>query len=383
MQPYLAVRVDLGEWNIYEVKYFAAPLTAYISAPDTALAWGRLTSGLAHGEAQLFPGLTLYGLAAVGTWGMGARGMRLGGGVGWWAAGGVALLAALCVKWAGGSAALVRAAAVAGFFWPVLAIHLAGLYRAGRTDSAPPAHPRLMAFVGVVFAFGSFGILVGPGDGGFDPGLGHLLYRFAPGFDSLRAQSRMGIPALLAVCTLAGLGAERVLDRYPRGVRRAAVYAGLLALIGWESRIAPAGAAPPPVAPPVLERFAKVAGPEAVLMLPVEDPRANPNFAVQQVRYLLQLLPVERPIVNGYSGRMPPSIYTLGGATRDFPDAASLEHLETIPGLRYIVYDGSALDPRRRAAFEKASTSFPARLRLADRDEEGFYLLQLGPRAAP
>lgn len=378
-RPYVAVRQELGPWTLYEVKYFAAPLAAYLPS------WlGGPAGSLPDGVDQLYPGLALYALAVVGFWRIRpaepALRARFAAASKWLAACVAAVLGAWGAKLAGGSAVFVRAMAVAGFFWTALAFLLAALYRGGRTNSPSASGWRRhspVVLAAVFFLFGSLGILVGPFDGPFDPGLGRLLNRFVPGFDGLRVQSRLGLVALLVVCGLAGLGASRLLERLRSGWARALAL-GLLVVLVTQDRRGRAFVTEPPVTPPPsLARFAQGPGPEAVLMLPVADVyAADYGYAYQQVRYLLQLLPAGRRVVNGYSSRMPRHVERLRENTIGFPDERSLDYLKSIPGLGYIVYDASGLSAGQRAAFEQACGRYADRLQVADRDEQGYYLLR-------
>jgi hypothetical protein len=89
-RPYLRVHRDYpsARRTNYDVGLYSAPPQAFLAAPAESRLWGGATAAVRNGlrsrnEDTLFPGLAIFGLAALGLgWGSWPRALRIGLGVG-------------------------------------------------------------------------------------------------------------------------------------------------------------------------------------------------------------------------------------------------------------------------------------------------------------
>ncbi|MGD9905375.1 MAG: hypothetical protein AB7U83_18050 [Vicinamibacterales bacterium] len=164
------------------------------------------------------------------------------------------------------------------------------------------------------------------------PGLYGVLLDYVPGFSGLRVAARMAMVLMLALATLAGIGAAVLACRWPVAGRLVvgiamAVHLGLYWTVPLP-RDVPVGVGPlrevpeylDPAAPPA-PIYHAVAGLDPAAIL-VELPFGEPAY---ELRFMAAALYHGRRLVNGYSGVFPASyrarLPTLTAPWRD-PDAA-------------------------------------------------------------
>ena len=183
----------------------------------------------------------------------------------------------------------------------------------------------------VVLAVLSVWLCLGP-----DFVLYKVLYRVLPGFDLIRVPSRLGILTLLALGVLAGIG----LDRLVRGLeapRGAWVGAAAIVLLVGELAAFPLDARPYGIDVPAIDReLAARAKPFAAVGFPVPDPTNATQSARVHSYVMLHSMEHWQPMVNGYSGIVPPRHQRLYMILTAFPDTASLRELEEL-GVSYAV----------------------------------------------
>jgi hypothetical protein len=143
----------------------------------------------------------------------------------------------------------------------------------------------------VVLCWLAFGPSV-PEDGWSDRFRLYTLLAYLPGFSGLRVPARFVMLAWLCLAVAAGLALARVMPSRPlaRGVLVALIFTGLF-VDGWTRPL-------PLVAPP--GRIMLPDGPgAAVLELPADDDQVNTAAMYRSMAH-------GRPLVNGYSGHVPP-----------------------------------------------------------------------------
>jgi hypothetical protein len=206
------------------------------------------------------------------------------------------------------------------------------------------------------------------------------LYRLLPGFDLIRVPSRLGILTLLALAVLAALGLDRLLGAL---AGRSRVLAGGLALVLLTAELSafPLGARPYSIDFPEIDRvLAARPRPFSVVGLPVVDPANATQSARLNSYYMLHSMLHWQPIVNGYSGIVPPRHERLFRILTAFPETASLGELERL-GVRYaVLHREFCSDEEWRRLVERAAL-YPDRLRLEAETSDGrLYSL---PRSSP
>lgn len=160
------------------------------------------------------------------------------------------------------------------------------------------------------------------------------LHEHVPMLQVVRATSRFGILALLGLAVLAGFGVRDLRLRW-RGRRHwPLVAAGLVILVNAEAFRAPLWYARFQGIPKVYETLQREPG-AVVVELPL--PRIRQFFG--NASYMLNSTSHWRPLLNGYSGFIPPSYAVSRRAVADFPQAASLVALHAL-GVTHVVVHG-------------------------------------------
>ena len=202
-------------------------------------------------------------------------------------------------------------------------------------------------------------------------GLYTLLYKGLPAFDLIRVPSRLAILTLMALAVLAGAGAHRLLEQL-RPSRRAA--GGVLVVLVLAAEFAQAPLKAPPYAIEVGEVDRWVAArpkPFVVAELPVTPPSDAVGTARHNSHYMLHSMLHWQPIVNGYSGFLPPRHEMLFDQLTRFPDEGSVRALERL-GVSYVVlHRGEYGEERYAKAGADAQALFPTRLVLEHEAVDG------------
>ena len=188
---------------------------------------------------------------------------------------------------------------------------------------------------------GLLGIVLSLGPSG---GLFSLLFRFFPPYQGLRVPSRAGILFLFAVAVLAAYGLARIRQKRLRMalfvVVAAECYAGPLP---WSFEV--------PTIPPIYQHLADSAESGAVVELPLP----HPNHFQDNARYVYRSIFHWRPLVNGYSGFVPPSYRE---AFRVLMRRDLSEGLRTMSskGVRFVLVHSNRLGPRMKRQIGLAET---------------------------
>ena len=405
--PYFDVRNTFGGRGLYESFAFGATALSYVSAAPLNWLYGR-SATLSHGEAHLFPGVAVLGLAATAFWRLrGARRQRRVTALVLVTLALTLVCSALSappvaeqVAWLGRNVRTLRYLTAAAS-WAALLCGAAFLYRLGALErelrfEAMSNRGLIAVFLFTAYVF--FALSLGPlgkgwifpqhGElfaGEFAPGLFTLFYGLVPGADSLRAVSRIGIVVIL--CLTLTIPFALVLLARARGWGRGfylLIAGGILAeIVHWAIPFEGV-----PATPPVFQSAAALAAPGDTLLVLPFAPRTTPtgtvaswsDFALLNVLYMNWALPTGLPVVNGYSGQRSKLMLEYPGKTARFPDLRSLNALSLISGLRYIIYlpeYDARFDPED---FSERLKQLGAFLTLKERDAAGHYLFEYLPQ---
>ena len=372
--PYVSLRrLGFAPRSIEETEHFAADVYGYLTADPNLWLWGNLLRGSPKAEGALFPGLTIFTLAAVGifvAW-RAARIGRAGAGlapdrfpraVRIVTIGIVASCGTLIALLLGWSLRLpfLKITSFDRVFLLIAALS-AGLLvmspRARRTarqwSASPVAILTLLTLFAVVMSFGpriySRERLIE------DQNLYAAFYRFVPGFDGLRVPARFGMIVALGLAALAAYGAAAI-GRWRRGVAAIAVACALIVL---ESAAVPmpmngndTGFKQPALAPlpdvvaidriPPVYRFVAELPASAAL---VELPFGEVGY---ELRYMFYSTSHWRPLVNGYSGSAPDEYGLISERLKDLairPEVAWTA-LGASGATHAVVHEGAYTDGR-------------------------------------
>ncbi len=196
------------------------------------------------------------------------------------------------------------------------------------------------------------------------------LYRLLPGFDLIRVPSRLAVLTLLALAVLAAKGLDRLIAPLA-GRRPAAAGAAVVVLLTAELAAFPLETRPYALDLPAIDReLAARPRPFSVVELPVADPANATQSARLHSHYMLHSMAHWQPMVNGYSGIVPPRHERLFRILTAFPDTASLRDLETL-GVGYAVVHREFYTEAEWARFLERAAAFPDRLRLEAETSDG------------
>ena len=208
------------------------------------------------------------------------------------------------------------------------------------------------------------------------------LYRLLPGFDLIRVPSRLAVLTLLALAVLAAKGLDRLIAPLA-GRRRAAAGAAAILLLTGELAAFPLETRPYSLDLPVIDReLASRPRPFSVVELPVADPANATQSARLHSHYMLHSMAHWQPMVNGYSGIVPPRHERLFRILTAFPDTASLRELESL-GVTYAVVHREFCTEAEWARFTERAAAFPDRLRLEAETSDGRLYALVAARPRP
>jgi hypothetical protein len=158
-----------------------------------------------------------------------------------------------------------------------------------------------------------------------------LLWRLAPILRVVRVMAHFGQVALVALAILAGFGVAWLERRW--GMRRGWIVAAatLVILVNGEALRAPYAYTPFTGIPAVYQPLRKEAH-AAIADLPLYPRRAIFGNTGAMLASTIHW----HPIVNGYSGFIPPSYYRIFDALRGFPDERALSALHAL-GITHVV----------------------------------------------
>jgi hypothetical protein len=178
---------------------------------------------------------------------------------------------------------------------------------------------------------------------GFNGATFTALHAVLSPFKGLRVPARFSLLAGMTLAILAGYGAARILDRWPR--KHLALTAAMLTIVAIEAV---------PIMP--LERiwreppaiYASIAGkqpPSVLAEFPMPQDIYRSDF---DARYLYFSTFHWQNLVNGNSGFFPPSYVELLERERGFPSEAALDYLRS-RGVQYLTMHGRFTNPARYA----------------------------------
>jgi hypothetical protein len=401
--PYRLTRDEISlTRNPMEIEHYVARPASYLAAPAENRWLGDATARFRGREAALFPGFVALALALP----VSVRGWRQRHGaakpdrgrVGRWP---IALDVALAVivlvtvaNWLvlGGFTIRLGALRVSQthFAAPVLGIAVAlAVRRAVRGGPSPvrglgwlrrlgwPSAPGYYLGLALVGAIASFGPWLDLGELRIQP-LYHQLLSVAPGFDVLRVPGRFGVLVMTGLAVLAGFGAAALARRLPRPGWRAGALGGLGALAVLEAWAVPLPLMTVPSGPGPADRWlaARARGSEAVLVLPMYEPRA---VHLESLR-LLGSTAHWRPLVNGYGGVLPADYPADVSVLNTFPATAAVARLRAIH-VRYVVVHLGQYHSEPRARLEAALALLPPGVARVATFEHS-QIFEIGPAGA-
>jgi len=349
--PYLRVRSELGlERSIGETFQNAATLAEYLR-PSAANPLYRALPGLAAAESGLFPGLIVLALAVLGV-----------------------------ITWprrrdpASPSSVVRRPSSVGRGYW------------------------LLLLFAAIVLSLGPRLKLSAADPGGMTLPFAWL-YAYVPGMTAIRAPGRFANTAFLALAVLAAMGVAWLLCKIPPIVRRrssvvrpsslVAILLAAIILAEYAGGLGRFAVQPMPPADTPLYAWLAAQPPAALIELPLTSEMAGAPAGATGIaatsawpdtnllRYQYFQTGHWQPMVDGYSGFVPPHHRELGLAMAHFPDERSLALLRGLDVERVVAHADllDAFQPGRAAALREALAQTPGVSHERDFGREWVYRL--------
>jgi hypothetical protein len=198
------------------------------------------------------------------------------------------------------------------------------------------------------------------------PGLYRFLYEYAPGFNGLRVVARIHVLTMFSLASLAAIGMARVLLSSRRWVRGStAVILPFVALV--EVYSAPIPALPSlrkDALPAAYQWLAEQPERHVILELPIPPKRPS---SVEVVRVYWSLFH-GRPMVNGYSGFIPPLHRELARRWNHFPAGLTLADARQL-GVRQLVLHTDEIESAALVKTRASLAALDSEAKLVYRDD--------------
>ncbi len=198
-------------------------------------------------------------------------------------------------------------------------------------------------------------------------GLYRLVYNW-PGFSFIRVPSRFTLVTVLGIAVLAAAGFDRLTTRLSVRGRALWALAGSAVLVA-EFFAAPLVVASEVFSVPAADRWlASQPPPFAVAEFPL-DPENEVTANLRQSEFMVHSMAHWQKTIHGYSGITPRLHEALYKELQSFPDAKSLDSLESL-GVGFVVVHKTLYGPHRWTATQPRLAAFSEDLVLAYEDSE-------------
>jgi hypothetical protein len=326
--PYLDVEATFGGRHFYEAHAFGASPLSYVSQSPQSLLYS-FTSSWSHSEAWLFPGFLVAGvflylsIQALSSY---RRSLFLGSLI-------VFVLVSLL------PVAVIQSPLICCICSLLLWMHPLVFFR----EYAIKNHDAKIAILGfAVFFVGlSFGSLT-PSDGvWWDLSPFSIFFRFMPGMSGVRVSARLGLIALMLMCTSMSF----LFNGLTNTSKRWCLAAVLILGVGLENWVCVYPIETIPATPDAVTQLKSIKPTNsAAIILPLTTSintggrvSSWSDFAFQNVNAMNWFAETDIKLVNGYSGIRSDIIENYPRKLSGFPDARSLTTLGLLPNLDYVV----------------------------------------------
>ncbi len=396
--PYLDVKDVFGSRGLYEPYAFAASALSYVSAGPLHLLYS-FTSSWTHAEAYFFPGLLLLFLFGV-SYLRATEAKQLKKRSRFFL---ISFIVALVCSERDLIQLIVtnsRADVQVAHVLATLALWSALFFLAKILRQMGELEKRLgfevvtnRALIGIFFfiAISFIAVSLGPlgntakGDISFSPF--SLLFYVVPGFDSLRAVSRASLVALFCFSLLIPFTLP-LLRYYKKSATGVCFVALLIVLLENAYTTYPLEPLDTPSA--VVQHLAQtdLSRDDVILFLPWTDEltphetvKSWGEFAYRNTDYMNAAFTIGASTLNGYSGQRSSIMKKYPRKMSGFPDRRSMDTLQFIPGLKYIVYDLRAFPGMTLESLLEKAKGYPDELSFITSDEANKVLFRYTPRS--
>ncbi len=268
--------------------------------------------------------------------------------------------------------------------WIALALAVGELISIGWRSQAKSLEEKdfiaLLFFTLIFFLFGSLGFKEALSETNPAP----MLYRFImqlPGYEGLRALSRMGIVAILSAILLAALGFKNILNTSFRAQKHRYIFVGgLFFVTGLELYCGPNTLAPGMPTPDVYKYTYEIPESTAILALPIRSSVVDGrNFMFWNSLHQYWMRGSNHKIVNGFSGHIP---YYHGLVSHEldyFPSRKSLSRLGCLVGVNYVLVNREFRGMRYRKKLNHLIAELPDEIKSIKCDKKKNCLFKVDP----
>jgi hypothetical protein len=321
-----------------ELRLYSARLESYLSAPRTNLLFGDITAPFRRPEGELFVGFVALALALVALWPsrwprldeIRANPRRPLG------------MALELLAWTSAAAVVTVLRPLVPALVLVASLGLRALLAPGQpwlfqrlttSQSRTRVFYFILTLVGLTLSLGPTFHAFGT-EGGRLPYL--VLYKYLPGFSSLRVPARFAVLVMLGLAVLAGFGMSRLLRSIPpkQAWLVSLVVVGLAFLESFSAPL-PFREISPEI-PPVYRWLATQPGDFVIAELPT--PGDAGHLSREAIRVYYSAFHWKR-MINGYSGFFPPGYWEQSHLLRTFPSRESIDRLQALR-VRYVILRG-------------------------------------------
>jgi len=186
------------------------------------------------------------------------------------------------------------------------------------------------------------------------------LHAWVPGFNGIRVPARYAVFVAFSLAVLAGYGFRHIAQALKNSRWRAGLAAGLLLLINMEYLAVPQRMQRVPVGkdiPPTYQWLKSQPGNTAVLELPFLEPIGR------EAAYMYFSLFHGKPIVNGYSGFIPPAANYIRQVFKTFPSWECLDILRALDVRYLVIHSQGYAEPRRSNIRRALQSRFPGSIK--------------------
>lgn len=359
--PYLEVREAFGPRKLHEFYYFGVSLLSYLSSTSLSVYYSQ-TADWSHSEARFFWGLASAALLLVGVKSV-------------WKVSGYSVCFALLtlaladplLSDALGLPRSQRLYTAAGFGWLSLVFYTLKARRQTVTQDSLS-----FPFLALILTLVAIGPLGFPEINTRSVSVFIPFYELFPGFDALRAISRLVVPSFLffALSSISLLNRHYIFSLV------------LLVLMLFETRVKGFPLAPLPDRPAIFSSLTPLVEKDAAFLIaPVAGALDDNNQIISwsdaaQINssYLVALRDSRPLLMNGYSGQRPKTLYELPRILSRFPSEAALNKLKEYKNLRYLVVLGSKTERFDSNKFVEGIHTLGPALRIVTREGSDFVI---------
>lgn len=356
VKPYLAVRDAFDPWSIDLVTHFSATIKSYAAMSTKHKVWGFLNWPFAPNGSFLSVGLivtTFFLLQAAKT------GLL------------IPLLSAFSLLILGEFVTdhTLKSYFVSSTLWIFLIIIMIKMYSVrseGKKDLSIKEYSLLFLFVFTFFFFASFGII----SKSTHAELYYYLYSYLPGYNGLRAAYRFGIVAGFMMILLFSLNLSRL---------RFTFAALVLAGVALEFKTRPYMPSVDTAKPKIYKKLDEIQTKGAVVSLPFGSPFNGLDYSRRHTAYMLWTLESGRPMVSGWSSKLPAYYQFKGRFIDKFPSQISLNTLGQLVGVRYVLLNRQFIADFNVKRFLEELSVAGDQVKILHKTRRGSFLIEINP----